>query len=209
MGLQKMSEKKAKIYFVGGINAAGKTTIVNEIKKVRPEFKIIQGSKSFMEWLGVGFGDYTTLRALPDDYKNAEFGKMIRWFIGQQTKKDEHLIIDAHYLTLKPHEVVDATGDWVSLIDALFVITAPCKEILDRMETDQKKTGRFRPIFHDGTTQKQKISSIRSLQERTVWFAETLSEKFRIPMFEIQNKNKKVAIAVEKFLKTHGLLNME
>jgi|WetSurSiteA1Bulk_404760.scaffolds.fasta_scaffold21394_1 adenylate kinase len=201
-----MNNEESKVYFVGGINAVGKTTLLNEVKFVKPEFEIVRGSEFFMKWLGIRPGDYDSLRSLSDEHKNIEFDKMMRWLVEQKPKEGKHLVIDAHYLNIKPEGIVNVTGDWISLMDALFVITAPNIEVLDRMEKDEKKKGRSRSIFPELSTSQEKLDLIKSFQDRTLLLAKNLSNKFHLPLIEIKNRNGEISIAVDEFVKSHQLI---
>lgn len=201
-----MNRSETKVYFVGGINAVGKTTLMNEIEATLSDFEVVRGSKLFMEWLGLRPGDYDSLRKLTDDYKDVELDKMMRWLVEQKPKNGKHIIIDAHYLNIKPDSVVDATGDWISLMDALFVVTAPNDEILKRIEEDEKQTGRSRPIFPESSTIKERLDKIGYFQDKTLLLAKSLSEKFNIPVVEIHNRNGKLANAIDEFITNHQLL---
>jgi adenylate kinase len=201
-----MNGSETKVYFVGGINAGGKTTLMNEIEANLPDFEIVRGSKLFMEWLGVNPGDYESLRKLPDDYKDIELDKMMRWLVEQKPKNGKHIIIDAHYLNIKPDDIVDVTGNWISLMDALFVVTAPSDEILKRMEQDEKQTGRSRSIFPESSTKDESLELIGSFQEKILLLAKSLSEKYHIPLVEIHNKNGKLANTINEFVTHHQLL---
>lgn len=201
-----MNRSETKVYFAGGINAVGKTTLMNEIEVTLPDFEIVRGSKFFMEWLGLRPGDYDSLRKLPDDYKDVELDKMMRWLVEQKSKNGKHIIIDAHYLNIKPGSVADATGDWISLMDALFVVTAPNDEILKRIEEDERLQGRSRPLFLESSTNAERLSIIGSFQEKTLLLAKSLSEKYHIPLVEIHNRNGKLANAIDEFVTNHQLL---
>lgn len=102
---------KENIYFVGGVNAVGKSIFLEELRKTQPEFEIFRASPHFIKWLGLEPGDYEKLRAIPDHIKNREFDRMIRSIIQGRPNKQKTFIIDAHFLNLRNGVIYDVTGD--------------------------------------------------------------------------------------------------
>ena len=107
-----------KLYFFGGLNGVGKSTFLREIGEHFPDTEVFKGSSRFMEWLGLQPGDYTSLRALPDNYKDSQLDMMMRNIV--RKPRDRVLLIDAHYLNYKAGELLEATGEWLGSMSALF-----------------------------------------------------------------------------------------
>ena len=191
---------QGKIYFVGGINGVGKTTLLGAIVKKQKEFQAIKGSQYFMQWLGIKPGDYASLRSLPDNYKNKEMDKMVHWLIAQKSITNKHLLFDAHYLNIKEDTImVTATGNWIALMDALVVVTANNDEILHRIEIDQLSHKRIRPIFKNCQNMTQKLKLIDSYQAKTLHTAKILAKKYCLPLVEIKNNDKQINMAINQF----------
>lgn len=89
----------------------------------------------------------------------------MRWPLAQRPGSKKHLLFDAHFLNIKKDSIVGATGDWIGLMDALFVVTASGDEILHRIELDQLNSGRTQPIFKGNVDAAQKLSLIDSYQK--------------------------------------------
>jgi len=65
-----MSLEFEKAYLFTGVNGVGKSTLLRGICEKEPEkFRLFPGSLRLMEKLGLGVGDYDSLRKLPEDFK--------------------------------------------------------------------------------------------------------------------------------------------
>lgn len=197
-----MSKQKGNIYFWGGVNGVGKSSILKELVKKHPEFKVFRGSLELMKWLSIRRGDYDTLISLPNNYKNAESIKMMNRLIHRGVSKNKTLIIDAHYLNYEQGRVIDLPDEWMASIDAMFVISASPATILKRITADQINNDRHRNLLPINTTREQKIKIINQFLSVTVNKAIKISKKYKIPYFIIDN-NIGQSHAVENFLKYH------
>lgn len=193
-----------KAYFIGGVNGVGKSTFLTEVCTRHPGFRIVKGSSAFMEWLKLESGDYDSLRALADDYKRAEFDRMMNDLLSQPPTDGKIMLIDAHYFHYKRGEMVDTTGDWMSMLDALFVVTGETEEVFKRVLEDTKG----RDLFAQGAS----LDEQRALLERylggTIKKAREMSEKHGIPLFIINNVQGGMDETVSSFLSAHtGMFN--
>ncbi|MEX0918403.1 MAG: AAA family ATPase [Candidatus Paceibacterota bacterium] len=188
-----------KVYFVGGVNGVGKSTLLTEISIRYPEFRIIKGSSLFMEWLGVTPGDYNSLRSLPDYYKISEFNKMMDNLLSKQVLDERVMLVDAHYFHYKRGEMIDTTGDWMSSLNALFVITGEVEEIFKRVLEDTKD----RDLFPRGTSRYEQKELLRIYLEGTNQKAQEISNRYRIPLFTINNIQGNINKVVDYFLVAH------
>ncbi len=196
-------KKDGLIYFIGGINGSGKSSIINAISERNREFESYHGSVRFMEWLKIKPGDYPSLWKLSDDFKNVELDKMIRFAVNERAKSSRSLLIDGHYLNLRNGEVSNATGDWISVMDAIFLISADSREIFERLENDFRISGRERGIFREGAGEKEMISEIDRYQNLSRQRVIELSRIYKIPYYEIVNNDGNQENAVDKFISIH------
>lgn len=191
-------------YFVGGVNGVGKTTVLKEITEKHSQFQIIKGSSVFMTWLGIEQGDYESLRALPDDYKRREFDKMMEDLLSEQPMDGKTLLIDAHYFHYKRGEMLDTTGEWISMIDALFVVTGDTDAVLSRVLEDKKERDLF-PINSEKETQRLMLAEYL---EGTLNLARQLSDRHNVPLYVLDNKQGDMASTINSFLEAHaGIIN--
>ncbi len=186
-------------YFIGGINGVGKSTFLKEVVLKSPEFKILKASSAFMEYLNIEQGDYDSLRDLPDDYKKQEFDKMMEGVLVESSTDEKILLVDAHYFHYRRGEMFDTIGEWLSMMDAMFVVTADTIDIFNRVSNDEKERDLF-PINFNEQQQKQMINIYL---ERTISFAKQLSEKCNVPLVVLENKQNKIKSTVNMFLKAY------
>ncbi len=188
-----------KAYFIGGVNGVGKSTFLTEISARHPEFCVVKGSSVFMEWLGITPGDYDSLRALPDEHKRTEFDRMMNNLLTKPTEDGKVMLIDAHYFHYKRGEMVDTTGDWVSMLEALFVITGEVEEVFKRVSEDTKD----RDLFPHGTTTDEQRGLLRGYLDVTIQKAQEISKEHGVPFFVINNIQGNMEETINSFLEAH------
>jgi len=194
------NSKEHKAYFVGGVNGVGKSTFLHELTSKHPEFRVVKGSSMFMDRLGISQGDYDSLRALPEDYKKEESDKMMKELLSEAPSDDKTLLIDAHYFNYKRGQMVDASGEWMSLLDALFVISGDIDEVSKRILEDKKD----RDLFPESFSEKQKKELLGKYLSGTIQKAREISEKYGVPFFIINNESGKIDDTIKSFLSTHN-----
>ncbi len=194
----KIAFKNNKIFFVGGVNGVGKTSFMKELSRCRPDFEIYYGSERFMKWLNIQPGDYKSLRNMSDSYKNAEMNTMMTKYLSDCLPQGRTIVIDAHYFNYKNGNIVDTTGEWMSLLDGLFVLFAKPEIILQRIKKDVN-LGRKRDLFPDNVLMNKKIEIIKTFLNLTSLKAQQISKKYRIPYFVINN-NGKLETTISQFL---------
>lgn len=199
-----MNEERGKIYFIGGVNGVGKTTFLEELASRYPDIEVVHGSGALMKWLGIQPGDYDGLRNFPDDLKNIETGKMIQHILRERKGKGKILIIDAHYFHYKRGELVDTTGEWMTLLDTLWMITAPAEVILARVEKNEAEGGKLRDLFPlDINSKEGKLMILNNFLAKTLEKAQEISKRYNIPCFVINNGNEGIGSVIEEFLYYH------
>lgn len=196
----KLTKRKIKTYFIGGINGTGKSRVLSEFGKSNPEFQIINGSEYFMKWLGLKVGDYDSLRSLPDEFKNKELDKMMRFLVQNPPNQSKSLLIGAHFIKIYNGKVTNAVGDWITLFDGLFLIKTNPKEILQRINYDFLTNRRNRKLFPPRTSEKKKIRLLEYYIRKSQKLMEELSRRFKIPYFIIENKNNMIYKTVNTLL---------
>ena len=187
-------------YFIGGVSGVGKSTFLNKLKEINNDFEIIYGSKYFMKWLGLKKGDYGALQSLPDDIKNKELDKMMRYILKNKQNK-KILLIDAHYLRIHEGKISVATGEWMRFFNGLFVLNDEPKEVLRRINFDTINTKRIRKIFPGNIiNNNEKLKLLSCYLNKTMDKVKELSTIFNIPYFIIQNKHDKIEKTLEEFV---------
>jgi len=180
---------RTRIYFIGGINGVGKSKLLDLLAQQNQDFEIIHGSEYFMQWLGLEKGDYRSLRSLPHGVKNEELNKMMRSLTCCFSTSIRPRLISAHYLGIDEGKITCATGNWISLFDALFFINAKPEEILERINRDFLETQRNRPIFPVGPlSKKTKLMLLSRYLKKSLEEVKKLSVRSKVPYFVIQNK---------------------
>lgn len=110
--------------FLGGINGAGKTTILHRVELLSPNIKIAHGSREYMRFLGLKPNSYDRLRALPE----AEHKVMLSNFITsslQTVSSSETFIFDGHFVVFDQGESpIIKISDWIKKFDVMVLVEA-------------------------------------------------------------------------------------
>lgn len=178
-------------YFVCGVNAAGKTAVLQELIVRRPDVFHIRGSKAFMRYLGLG-EDYEALRKYPHEDALRKLKQMVEGIVSVYSH--DTILFDAHVLNMVRGEVKEVTGDWLRLFDAFVLVEAPPEVILVRLAWGE----RDRALFPDEDLDKQ----IELLTKYTVAYKDRFCElaaQYGKPMICLDNGGETVEPAV-KFL---------
>lgn len=194
-----IKENKANIYFIGGVNAAGKSTLLKELAIRRPDIFIVHGSKKFMDWLGLEQGDYESLRAMSVEHKDKQFGLLVEKVVSDHKNfGGGALLLDSHYLNMTMGEINDVTGTWMGFMDALLLISAPTDHLHNRIINDYKQTGRDRKLFTLGSNTSDQLTQLSSYVVKTLKTAEELSNKYSIPLHVIENADGDLDSSIQK-----------
>ncbi len=174
--------------FVGGVNGSGKTTILESIGALRPDWLVTKSSQAFMEWLGFP-GDYARLQQLNPDERDAKLTEFMH-IITERGEKTPCQLLDSHYLNLKHGKIECVTGSWLKNFDALVLISIPASTIIDRLQDDERL--HHRALFMEGTPTSRQLSLLQEYIEATEEKFLSLAQEFRLPHIKIENlaKNK-------------------
>lgn len=187
--------KSERIYYVGGVNAAGKSTLI-DLLSINPEFEIVHGTARFIEWLGLKPGDYNSMRKMPYEESKKQVDLMWSTIIKGWHDPSRALLLDTHYLNLKWGKVTDVTGDWIRNVTALFLITADVETLLNRISKDP----RDRALFPEGLTKEEEREMLSRYMQTLVEKVESLAQKHNLPYFIIENKEGQLTETVKTFL---------
>lgn len=180
-----------RAYFVGGINGAGKSTFVDRVSAECSTFTAWHGSSEFMRWLKLTPGDYASLRALDDEYKINEFGKLVEWTLDNFSGKA--ILIDSHFVRNLADETYSVTGDWMRRMSGLVHLTALPTTVLGRIQSDTKKRDSI-PVVSSEATHRLLLSKQIVGSDREVL---ACANRYGIPYCRINNSI--MDFAVEKF----------
>ncbi|RJR24754.1 hypothetical protein C4578_02435 [Candidatus Microgenomates bacterium] len=193
-----------KAYFVGGVNGVGKSTFLAEVSTKHPEFRVVKGSSAFMKWLNLEPGDYDSLRVLPDGYKRIELDRMMNDLLSKPSTDGKIMLIDAHYFHYKRGEMVDTTGEWLSVLDAMFVVTGDTEEVLNRIAKDSKD----RDLFPREASFEEQRVLLEKYLKKTIQKAREMSERHGVPFFVLNNAERNMEETIRTFLDAHaGIIN--
>lgn len=175
--------------FLGGVNGAGKTTILHAVQQLRPTWSYVKTSKAFMEYLGFP-GDYDKLRALDPVVRRQSLADLMEEII-KTGQKTECQIVDSHYLNLTYGKIETRTGPWLAGFDALVLITAPVDTIIERLKQDGHL--RDRALFSVDTPQEEERGILETYIEETEKEFYRLADQFGLPASQIENIDKETS----------------
>lgn len=190
-------------YYFGGINAAGKSTFLSQLKATPGAWEVVHGSQALMEWLGIAPGDYASLRALPRAQTNQAYADLVLHRI-QENGRRKSLIFDSHYLNLIEgvvHKTVE--GDWLGRVDALVLLAAQPTTIHDRIRRD---ADRDRKLFRPDANEAERMRTLEAYIRQTIAEFQRLAAQFRLPSVIVYNEDGKIDDAIGQFLDFDGRL---
>lgn len=183
-------------YFIGGVNASGKTTLLYKIKEYLPYFEIIKGSHELMTALNVG-DDYEKLRLLPTQVKEDALAKVMNNVLS----REDHLIVDAHYLNIVRGEIFPVTGDWIKGFDALLLMDISVDLAMERIKMDT----RDRALFPSDIGVEAQYAMYGMYIEEYKKEFKNLCDKYNLPGY-ILNADLGADAACQQFLVFHETL---
>lgn len=203
--IMRMSEaSESPVYFMGGMNGVGKTTVLEGIRKSDQPIRMVKGSTAFMEWLGVAPGDYATLQSMPDEVKNTEANRMFASLIQQRDRREGGLVLDTHYLLIKEGEARNLGLDWLHMVSAFVLVTARAEDVYGRIRADEIRDGRDRrKLFEPGRSEAQKLEDVARYLAATQSEAEKYSATYGKPLLVLENNQGQLDQTVSNFLSFH------
>jgi adenylate kinase len=185
------------IYYFGGINGVGKTTLIDAIVH-RADFEAIQLTRRLISFLGLAGYDELRARSQADNRRDLAH-LMDELIVGAETK---HYLLDAHYLNLRKGEVDRITDTWIKDMSALILVKADPAEIYRRIKHDNKD----RALLADELPADQYIERLRQYQDQTEAEFAQLAKLHMLPSLIIENNND-IAQSTERFLAFHKTLS--
>lgn len=176
--------------FLGGVNGSGKTTILQGIHELRPEWNIVKGSQRLMEQLGIP-GDYDTLRATDPLVLKRAIEIMMKTLL-KEGSIFPHQIVDSHFLNLNYGVVYQVADTWIAGFDALVLLSVPAEKIFERMKKD---THRDRALFSKTTAPEEEHAILEAYIQETEKEFLHLAQTYTLPHRKIENTEKDQAIA--------------
>jgi adenylate kinase len=168
-----------KIY-VGGVNASGKSTLLEEVSKIS-NYDHIRGSAGLLNHLGFN-GDYEKLRALSDEESKAAY----RQYLQELLEMENNFLLDAHYLSLVRGDVRTGTNDLIEKFDAFILISAPLETVWHRISTDSSK--RDRAMFPSEMNTVEMKKMLAEYQQQTKDEFLRLAKLYKKPYLEVVNE---------------------
>ena len=180
-----MPDQSIKVY-IGGINGAGKSTVLGALKNKEIATIVIPGSSSFMRWLGVDGNNYLGLQAMDDSVLREEMSLMIQDLLAEDFAS-KPVFFDGHYIKIVNGQAEDWLGDWISNFDVLIALRGRTEDILKRIEADGASGARERNIFKSGMTDEDKIAALKEYQDFSIGVMVKWASLFSIPCFVVDN----------------------
>jgi len=196
-----MSLEFEKAYLFTGINGVGKSTLLRGICEKEPEkFRLFPGSLRLMEKLGLGIGNYNSLRKLPEDLKIKAWNELMLEILEQRRESTEAiLLIDAHLYHYKQGEMIEDSTEWMKGLDGIFLVSTDVNSLNLRILKDKKS----RDLLPEGLKENERIKMLAYFLDATQKRASEIARQYEIPFYSIQNLENRLEIAVQDFLRIY------
>ena len=169
-------------YYFGGVNGVGKTTVLRLIEKALPELKVVHGTSLLMDRLGIP-GDYYALRAISQVKLRPEYTAAVHELF--ETYPAQDILLDSHYLNIRYGEIDVVAEDWLSLFDALLLVSAKPELIWQRLSNDAAHRDRAL-LAADTTQQEQELTYLNYILQTESVFHK-FAQEHKVQSFIIDN----------------------
>lgn len=172
-------------YYIVGINASGKKTILKAISE-KTAIPIVHGTDELTKALGKP-GDYRVIQEADRDKLSELWGRMA----AQQLKKygRKPFILDTHILTIIKGEIRRCDGPWIRGYDALIMIKTNPQVIFDRLEHEKDSE-----LFTLDFGNKAKVTLLNEYQEQTEQIVNELARRYQMPTKIIEGHDLDTAV---------------
>lgn len=179
------------IFFIGGINGVGKTSLIEALIKSRPSWRTVSVSAELMKRLDLP--NHDALCQLPREQNIKEIGAIIQ----NALQVNRVVLFDIHFLNLIEGKVYTMTGPWLKYFTGLVLLYAPPEQIIGRLASDTKRGDRklFKPNNKDDV-----LRSITDYQEATRQEFSKLAEEYHLPATIITHSNGSTARASQDLI---------
>jgi adenylate kinase len=177
-------------YYFGGVNGVGKSTLIDKIVELEPNFEHFRGATELMKHLGIE-GDYDALRSLNHEESTAAFFEIVE----ARLSEPGDVIFDAHFANLKHGQLYTITSHMLGKLDGLVLITTPLETIFKRLRQDNSKD---RSLFVRGSTDMQQRETMARFVDLSTSIFEQAAQQYQLPSVEIANTS--LIQAAQEFL---------
>lgn len=193
--------------FLGGLNATGKTTLMNTLFLLHKDVDICHGSSVFFNFLGLKMGDYGSLERMDDTYKDFKLTEMMNLLFQQiDSVVDKRFwFFSGHYCRIKKDNTTPAVGEWIKEFDCLILMTANPDIITQRIKKEHQLNVRKRTLLMKEMSKASNPTEyIRNLLQKTKDEALIVSRQYNIPLVEVDSSGQspeQMASMVFNFIK--------
>ncbi|MCA9373115.1 hypothetical protein KC921_03405 [Candidatus Woesebacteria bacterium] len=196
--------KDKKIYYLGGVNAVGKSAFERELALAHPDrFQVVHGAGKLMEYLGLQPGDYAGLRGIARGRKAEAFSDLV--FDLANNRDERSTILSTHFAIMNQGNIEWNTKEpWLSNVDALVLFRASMEVLFSRIAADD----RDRNLFTPGLSENEQKAQLRMFAWREVQRARSLARQHNLPLLVFDNTGP-IERLVDNFIREHSRLVSE
>ncbi|MCD6270515.1 hypothetical protein J7J23_01905 [bacterium] len=191
-------EKNMSLFFIGGVNGVGKTSIIREVVTISPSVLAVDGAKELMKRLNINNDNYDKLRNMPDELVEKALISLFR-LLSQRKNKD--VLITGHYVKIFNDKITPSIGPWYRYCDVLMLIYSNPEAIIRHIfydEVSKKRIGRS--LFK----KTQPSILIKDAQIKSAEVMTKIAKEFKIPFYyikNIENRLEEVSWQISKIIK--------
>ncbi len=168
------------MFLFGGVNAAGKTTLLKHLAS-SGEFEYIHLTSALLRHMGLS--TYDELRRFPQDYNRRKLSEVIRMLASATEPRPR--LLDGHYLNLRHGRVSRICDGWVQELSGLVLVQTPTPVILERLHAD----ARDRALFGRTTPPREYETRLEQYSNQVQEEFERLASRYQRPNIIISGLN--------------------
>lgn len=175
------------LFFIGGINGVGKTSITNFLAEESSEIKVLSGTEELMKRLGIKVGDYEKLRMVTEKEKDEAFADFF-FDLKKSYQENDVVLVTGHYVKTLNGRITPSFGPWYGLCDAAILVVSEPKVILERILRDESEGSRVnRNLFGIDFSTEEKAQCLNAAQVLSSEVLARAEREYGIPVFRIEN----------------------
>lgn len=188
------------LFFIGGINGVGKTSITNSLAGRCSKIKVLSGTEELMERLGIEKGGYEQLRRIPEEEKSEAFAELFL-DLKKSYQRNDIVLVTGHYVKILNGRITPSFGPWYGVCTAAILVASEPNMILKRILRDELEGSRAdRGLFKTDSSMEEKVRCLNNAQILSSKILTCAKREYKIPGFRIENPEGQLHHAVKKLI---------
>lgn len=187
------------LYFIGGVNGVGKSSLCSAVANQSDKYWYINGSSLLMERLGIRDGDYDSLRSCPEKLKSDAMVELLADVRKRTEQSGQIGLYCGHFVKLYLGKNFSSKGAWFKEVDGLMLVWSTPSAILQRIHLDEKTGRRTNRALFFNSSNFYKMLCLTRAQLLSYSVAISQARKYHKPLKITFNRQGEFSKSLERF----------